>query len=103
MSYESLLINNLVVVKQPLDKWGEPAGGPTLTPEKCRVETTHRVLRVGKGEELIATALVMLARKPMTVADVRSVLRFGGIDHPVLSIEPCQDGTKIHHYEALVG
>jgi hypothetical protein len=103
MSYDGLLINNLVVVKQALDKWGEPSGAPTLTPEKCRIETTHRVLRVGKGEELIATALVMLSRKPMTVADIRSVLRFGGIDHPVLSIEPCQNGKIIHHYEALVG
>ncbi len=101
MSYASLLINTVVVVNQPLDKWGEPAGPPSLTTERGRIEYVRRVLRIGKGEEVVASALVMLKRN--TVAVAQSQLRFDGADHPILTLERAQDGTGVHHYEALVG
>lgn len=100
MGFSELLINSVDIVNQPLDKWGEPDGAPTITTEKCRIDYENKMVRNLQGEQVMSAALVFLTKD--TAATEMSILRFDGRDNAILTFSKLQEADRIHHIEAYV-
>jgi len=92
--------DSVEIVNQPLDKWGEPDGAPTITTEKARIDYSSKVITNAQGINVRSSALVFL--RPNTVATANSILRFEGKDNTILTYEKISNLTKIHHIEIYV-
>jgi len=100
MSLEEFYINEVEIVSQAYDKWGNPDGPETATTEKCRIEYENKMVRNFQGEQVVSTACVFL--KKNTIATAQSILRFDGRDNAILTFSKLQESDRIHHIEAYV-
>jgi hypothetical protein len=99
MSFNSLLINTVIIKNETFTTSGEPAAA-VQTSEKARIEYKNKIVRDFKGEEKLSEARIFL--KANTVAVPESLIIYDGREHTILSLTKAQDAHKIHHIEIYV-
>jgi len=78
------LVDDITVIQhQKEDQWGEPLPDVKIA-VKGKIEYKTRLVRDLRGEEVVSSAMVMLANRDLTHADR---LKFDGIEHSILRID----------------
>ncbi len=106
MSFDSLLINYMMVAQVTFDTWGEPKkiAGPKLS---CRIMYDTRLMKDYKGEEVLSAAKIFCKPGDITF-EHEDKLQLNldipkySIDHPIITIKKPQNSVAIHHAEIWI-
>jgi hypothetical protein len=100
MSYSGLLINTSDIIRRTFDKWGDETSSITMAARPCRIMYETKLIRSYEGEEMISFAKLFYG--PGEDIEHQDQIKFGGIEHAIITIKKPQDSSHTHHIEAYV-
>lgn len=83
-----------------LDMWNEPLP-PVLLPFMGRVDRGSKLVRNAQGEQVVASATVLIPKSIASVTLADRIITADGIEHAIITLDPIYD-FSFSHWEVAI-